>query len=165
MRFLRINFFKASWRQYLLHIVIISVVFIADFVSKLIIYKIPIESYHYTINQFFNIVMVKNHGITFGMLNALKMPYLINIISILILIYIVTLYKKSSKYEQSALSMIIGGALGNIIDRIINGSVLDFIDIHYKQYHWYVFNVADIAVCIGVGLLILLELGKVVKNK
>ena len=70
----------------------------------------------------------------------------------------------NEKYYFYLFSMIIGGAIGNLIDRVLYGAVVDFIDLHYQNLHWYVFNIADIYISIGCILLILFEIKKKLTN-
>ena len=116
-------------------------------------------NYQVKITSFFNLVMVYNRGVSFGLFNDLDNPVLILsataiIISIILLIW---LSKVEKLYLAIALGLIIGGAYGNIIDRIINGAVADFLDIHIANYHWPAFNLADSAITIGAILLIIDE--------
>ena len=115
---------------------------------------------------FLNIIYVINRGISFGMFNEIENAQLI--LSLLqgsiTVVIIFILYKSKDNYNNFAYSIIIGGALGNVIDRIINGGVADFIDLFYKQYHWPAFNLADSSIFIGVALIIFKEL-LINKNK
>lgn len=109
----------------------------------------PIE-----ITPFFNLVMVWNYGISFGMLAEHRQPVLLIILSLAIIsVLIVWLYKSDSRYLSLALGSVIGGAFGNIIDRIRFNAVADFFDFHIAGYHWPAFNIADSAIFIGVVLL------------
>lgn len=108
---------------------------------------------------FFNIVYVWNRGVSFGMFNSIENSQII--LSLLqgsiALILIILLYRNKDKYVSYAFSIIIGGALGNVIDRIKNGAVADFLDFHIASYHWPAFNVADSAIFIGVMMLLYKE--------
>jgi signal peptidase II len=117
------------------------------------------------VTPFFNLVLTWNKGVTFGMLvhDADLMPYVLSAIAVVIILILVRwLMRSPSRMATIALSLIIGGALGNVIDRLRFGAVVDFLDFHAFGYHWYAFNVADSAVVIGVGLLLLdgLALGR-----
>ena len=119
-----------------------------------------------------NIVKVENYGISFGLfagskLFVKKMIILFNVIVCIVLFYLLSSkneYKKPNIFVIS-ISMIISGAIGNIIDRIAFGYVRDFIDFHIFDKHWPAFNIADSCVCIGVGLWIILEMFKVKNTK
>jgi signal peptidase II len=112
------------------------------------------------IPSFFHLTYVENRGAAFGFLaetNAqFRTPFFI-IISILAIISITIFYWKmeGNDWTRLALLSIMGGALGNFIDRVRLGWVIDFLDLHWYQYHWPAFNVADMAICIGAGILII----------
>ncbi len=98
----------------------------------------------------FNIVYVENKGVSFGFLSEYNIPFFLGILSFLISFYIYFLIRKSSdKVEIFGLSLILGGALGNGIDRFFKGYVIDFIDLYYKEYHWFAFNLADSFITVG----------------
>tara|TARA_B100001093_G_scaffold149352_1_gene142079 strand:- start:373 stop:780 length:408 start_codon:yes stop_codon:yes gene_type:complete len=106
----------------------------------------------------FNLVPVWNTGISFGMLADYSdwMPGIISGITIIIsLVLLAWLFVAASVPIKLALSLILGGAVGNIIDRIRFGAVIDFVDIHFFGFHWPAFNIADSAITIGVALFLL----------
>ena len=115
------------------------------------------QNYKIKITGFFNLVKVWNNGISFGMLkDTVNAKYFILTFNIGITIFLISwLYRIKNNYLMTAIGLIIGGAIGNIIDRIYNGAVADFIDLHYAGYHWPAFNVADSAIFVGVALLLL----------
>ncbi len=107
--------------------------------------------------QWFNLVPVWNTGISFGMLAGYSdwMPAIISGITIIIsLVLLAWLFVSVSVITKVALSLILGGAVGNIIDRIRFGAVIDFVDIHIFGFHWPAFNIADSAITIGVALFL-----------
>lgn len=112
------------------------------------------------ITSFFNLVMVWNSGVTFGFL---KMDTFWGIISLVVMalvlsvVILVWLLKSNHFIEINAYGMILGGAIGNIIDRVKYGAVVDFLDFHLMGYHWPAFNVADSAIVIGVFLVLILN--------
>jgi signal peptidase II len=111
-----------------------------------------IEVFHW-----FNLVPVWNTGISFGMLAGYSdwMPAIISGITIIIsLVLLAWLFVSVSVITKVALSLILGGAVGNIIDRIRFGAVIDFVDIHIFDFHWPAFNIADSAITIGVALFL-----------
>ncbi len=116
------------------------------------------------ITGFFNLVTVLNHGVSFGMFNNLENSQIIFsiLVSIICLILIIWLYKNDKTYLAIAISLIIGGAFGNLYDRITQGAVADFLDFHIYGYHWPAFNLADSFVFIGVALLIFEDI--IIKN-
>ena len=116
------------------------------------------------INEFINIDLIWNTGIGFGFLSFTdRLSY--NIVSffiatIILLLFYITL--KSNRFEKIVYSLILGGALGNLYDRITYNAVPDFIDLHYYNFHWFTFNFADIFITIGI--IILLAKGIFEKN-
>ncbi len=113
------------------------------------------------VTPFFNLVMVWNKGISFGLFNHTTDygPLALTVIALLItLVFVTLLFQKPVSAQSWGFALIIGGALGNVIDRLRFGAVIDFLDFHAKDYHWPAFNVADACVCVGVGLLIILGL-------
>ena len=109
------------------------------------------------ITSFFNIVMVWNHGISFGLLqnHADWAKYGLTAVSgVISLGFLAWLWQANSRLLAVALGLVVGGAWGNVFDRVRFGAVVDFLDIYVGRYHWPAFNVADSAVCLGVGLLL-----------
>lgn len=108
-----------------------------------------------TVTPFFNLVKVYNFGVSFGMLNdLLHGRFILSLIGIGITAGLcVWLYQVTKMHLCLALGLIIGGAIGNIIDRIRIGAVADFLDFYIGTYHWPAFNVADMAVCVGVFII------------
>ena len=112
---------------------------------------------HVKKTSFFNIVLVYNNGISFGIFSNLL--FMKNVLFIIIssitafLIYL--LFKTKNNINLIAFAFIIGGAIGNLIDRAIYGAVIDFLDFHIKTLHWPAFNIADSAVCIGVVIYLI----------
>lgn len=111
------------------------------------------------VTSFFNIVLVWNKGVTFGLLNQIDHHYvtygLIAVAAVIIALLGRWLWQTQFLVVAIAIGAIMGGAIGNVIDRIRYGKVVDFLDFHYHSYHWYAFNVADAAVVTGVCLLML----------
>ena len=111
------------------------------------------------ITKFFSIVMVWNHGVSFGMFASPDSSYSSYILIAVALIISAVLWRVAhaaeNRIEVIAYGMIIGGALGNALDRIRLGAVADFLYVHYNQFSWPAFNIADSAICIGVGFLLL----------
>ena len=115
----------------------------------------------YVINDYLNLYIVWNKGFAFGLFQN-DMNFINNIYICLMIIIAVGLFiygiKINKKIYFFSLSLIIGGAIGNLIDRYFYNAVLDFIDLHYANLHWYVFNIADITITIGCILIIILEI-------
>ena len=110
------------------------------------------------IRGFFNITYIRNSGVAFGMFSNLKGSFIQIVfiaIYIIAIISIIILYRETHGYSHIALSLIFSGAIGNLIDRIFRGEVVDFMDFHWQNYHWPAFNVADSCITVGVGLLMI----------
>ena len=105
---------------------------------------------------FFNLVTVWNRGISFGMFQSGEIGrwLLVSFSSLVCLGLGIWLWRQTRTWPVFALTMVIGGALGNIIDRILRGAVADFFDFHVMGYHWPAFNLADSAITIGVAMLL-----------
>ena len=137
-------------------------IFILDRISKLWIISIfNLENnLEIKISSFINLNLIWNKGIAFGLFSyGEKFEY--NLLTGLIIIIIVIVFWmiiKTKGFEKYGFLMILGGALGNIFDRLYYSAVPDFIDIYYKNFHWFVFNVADIFITIGVLMLIINEI-------
>ena len=112
------------------------------------------------INHFINLLLIWNDGIAFGLLNFSdqKIYNLITIIIFFVSIVVLVLALKSKTYDAYFFSMIFGGAMGNLFDRVKYNAVPDFIDLHINNYHWFIFNVADIFITLGIICLIFDEI-------
>ncbi len=150
-----LNLLKKNFFSYFLLIIII---FSLDRISKLyIIFKSETNSSSSLLtSKFLNINLIWNDGIAFGLFSSGNENFynFITIIIITIIIVLFFLTLKSEKLKKYSYLIISGGALGNLFDRIIYKSVPDFIDLHYNDFHWFIFNVADIFITIGVICLI-----------
>lgn len=107
---------------------------------------------------FFNLSMVWNRGVTFGLLagEAWWHAYALAAVALAVAgLLLAWLARAEDRWTATALGFVLGGAVGNVIDRLRFGAVVDFIDLHAFGWHWYVFNVADSAIVCGVGLLLL----------
>ena len=158
-------------KKYLLDFSLIILIFLIDRVSKLVIIGSPetYEQYGMSVTSFLNFNLIWNEGIAFGLFSFDKKIYynLLTIFIILITIIIIWLMLKSKGFERFSFIMIIGGSLGNIFDRIFYSAVPDFIDVHINNFHWFIFNVADIFITLGIIFLIGIEIfnDKKVKNE
>ncbi len=136
----------------ILSIVLGLVVIAADQASKItsvMAYDGVVE-----VTSFFNLVLVLNHGVTFGLFQQSEQAgvWMLVGLSLAISFYLLWLWWQSStRYENLLLMAVIGGALGNVIDRIRIGAVIDFLDFHLLGYHWPAFNIADAAIVMGIG--------------
>lgn len=148
--------------------IFVLVLFTIDRVSKILILKnfLNNSSSEIYINSFLNFSLVWNSGIGFGILQ-LEANIFYLLISIIItainLILIYWMFTTSNYLESIFISIILGGALGNLFDRYYYSSVPDFIDLHYESFHWFTFNIADIFITIGIIGLIIIDLFKIKK--
>ena len=143
-------------------IFILISIFLLDRISKIIILDILEETGQVDIyiNSFLNFYLVWNKGIGFGLLSSDQDLFynLVTILIVLINFVIIYLLLKEKGLKYYFLLVILGGSLGNLFDRIYYRAVPDFFDLNYNGYHWFIFNVADIFITIGIILLILAEL-------
>ncbi len=141
---------------------IATIIFTLDRLSKYFILQASNsdEIYNISITSFLNFNLVWNNGIAFGLFSFNEQFYYNIITLIIIIITVVVLFFaiKSTGVEKIGFSMIFGGSLGNIFDRLYYSAVIDFIDIHINNFHWFIFNVADIFISLGVINLIFLEI-------
>jgi signal peptidase II len=110
------------------------------------------------VTPFFNLVLVWNRGVSFGVLNQASawVPWVLSAVALAICVGLfIWLRRVDGKLLATALGLVIGGALGNLVDRLRFGAVVDFLDVHAAGYHWPAFNVADAAITIGVGILLI----------
>lgn len=119
----------------------------------------------YSVTSFLNLVLVYNTGSAFGFLagqNGWQLWLFVGVAIVVVIGILTWLWRSNSKhsYTALALSLILGGAIGNLYDRLVDGYVVDFIDFHYESYHWPAFNFADAAICMGVFFMILSALRK-----
>ncbi len=112
------------------------------------------------INDFMNIDLVWNTGIGFGLLssNSNLIYNAISFIIFLVIIFLIYLIFKSKIVDKILFSIVLGGALGNFYDRLIFFAVPDFIDLHYQNFHWFTFNIADIFITVGILMIIIKDL-------
>ena len=148
-------------KQFIFNFVIIFFIFFLDRISKIYILNLAENqgTIDITINPFLNIILVWNSGIGFGLFQFDE-RFAYNLITILILIInivIIYLLLNAEKFHKILFAMILGGSFGNLYDRIYYSAVPDFIDLNYNGYHWFVFNVADIFISIGIFALIFHE--------
>tara|TARA_B100000767_G_scaffold63699_1_gene59783 strand:+ start:768 stop:1265 length:498 start_codon:yes stop_codon:yes gene_type:complete len=160
--------FKVNFKKILLNSAIISVIFLIDRISKIYILKIfELESaVDIYLATYLNLYLIWNKGIAFGLF-SFEQNFIYHSVSFIILIIIIVLIFmiiKSDGFKKYSLISILGGAISNFFDRIYYSAVPDFIDLHYGDFHWFIFNVADIFITVGVICLILDELFFYKKN-
>ena len=136
-----------------------GIVLILDHLTKWLIREVVLDGTRYIeITGFFNLVEVWNRGVSFGLFASSSpwTPVLLSALAIGIsIVLLVWLRKAETLLLSIALGIVIGGAVGNVIDRILWGHVFDFLDFHIAGYHWPAFNVADSAITIGVALILI----------
>ena len=149
-------------KNFYLNSSIVILIFLIDRISKLYVIhkdKLNFNSEIYS-SKFLNIHLIWNEGIAFGLF-SFNEDYLYNFLTFLIfvvIIFIIFMIRQSDSARKYALLLVLGGALGNFFDRLIYKAVPDFIDFHVGNFHWFIFNVSDIFITIGVIVMILLEL-------
>ena len=154
--------FKINFKKTLLNFGIISIIFLADRLTKIYILKIAeventVDIY---INTYLNFYLIWNKGIAFGLF-SFNERFIYNIITVIILLIIVVILImviKNKGFKKYSLMFVLGGSLGNVFDRIYYSAVPDFIDFHINDFHWFVFNVADIFITLGIMCLIFDEI-------
>ena len=159
---------KLFFKKTLIYFGIFLIIFLADRISKVYILSVlenkgEVDIY---INSYINLILVWNTGIGFGLLSFDK-SIIYNIITVLIIfinLVILFLIIKSDKIRSYLFLVILGGSIGNLFDRVYYSAVPDFIDINYNGYHWFIFNVADIFISLGIICLIFVELMDYKKN-
>ena len=151
-------------KQLIINILLILFIFFLDRISKIYILSLAenLNKLDIKINSFLNIILVWNTGIGFGLFqfDASLIYNVITILIIIINIVIIYMLIKSDVLHKILFSMILGGSLGNLYDRLYYSAVPDFIDLNYNGYHWFVFNVADIFITLGILILISNEILK-----
>tara|TARA_B100000945_G_scaffold293399_1_gene269313 strand:+ start:54 stop:548 length:495 start_codon:yes stop_codon:yes gene_type:complete len=141
--------------------VLIFIIFGLDRLSKIyVIELIQTKKSEIFIYDFLNFTLNWNTGIAFGLLssNANLFYHLVSALILLIIIYLIYLMVISDNFGKIVVALIIGGALGNLYDRLNYFAVPDFIDFHIKDFHWFTFNVADIFISIGVIMMLFREI-------
>ncbi len=158
--------FKFLSKNFYISFSIVSLIYFLDRLSKIYVIQLDKNNLGSDIfnSAYLNIVLIWNKGIAFGLL-SFNESHFYNILSLIISIIVVILVimsLKSHGFKRYTLLVIVGGALGNLHDRIFFNAVPDFIDFHVGNFHWFIFNVSDIFITLGVIGMIVLEL---VENK
>ena len=152
------------FKKNIFYFLLILIIFLIDRITKILIIKesTKIGSGEIYSSKFINFELIWNKGIAFGLLSFDKVIFyhIITIIIFMIVIVLMFLFTKSSGLEKYSYIFILGGALGNLYDRILYNAVPDFIDFHINNFHWFIFNIADIFITIGVLCLICVEVFK-----
>ena len=158
--------FKFLNKNFYISFSIVALIYFLDRLTKIFVIQLDKNNLGLDIfnSTYLNIVLIWNKGIAFGLFSFDEV-FLYNILSLMISIIIIILVIMSLKnqgFKRYSLLMIVGGALGNLHDRIFFKAVPDFIDLHVNDFHWFIFNVSDIFITFGVILLIVLE---IISNK
>jgi signal peptidase II len=153
--------FKFLSKNFYISFSIVALIYFLDRFTKVYVIQLDRNNLGSDIfnSAYLNIILIWNKGIAFGLLSFSESD-LYNIISLIIAIIIIVLVimsLKSQGFKRYSLLMIVGGALGNLHDRIFFNAVPDFIDFHVGNFHWFVFNIADIFISLGVIFMILFE--------
>ena len=153
---------KINFKKILINFIIVLVIFSIDRLSKIYILQIAelgktVDIY---VTQYLNFYLIWNKGIAFGLF-SFDESFIYNLITSIILtitIVILVMITKSTGFKKYSLLLVFGGSSGNLFDRIYYSAVPDFIDIHINDFHWFVFNGADIFITIGIMCLIFDEI-------
>lgn len=163
------------------NLILIALVIISDQISKWMVTELVMRPHHdkgasldfmtwittmpdkmayaeFPILPFYNIVMVWNYGVSFGMFNQQSTEnafLLVGVALAISLFLLIWMFGEANKYIGMGLALAVGGAFGNVIDRMRFGAVADFLDIHAFGYHWPAFNVADSCIVVGIGIVII----------
>ena len=153
--------FKFLGKNFFISFSIVALIYFLDRFSKIYVIQLDKNNLGSDIfnSAYLNIILIWNKGIAFGLL-SFNDSYLYNILSLIIsiiVIILVVMSLKSRGFKRYSLLMIVGGALGNLHDRIFFNAVPDFIDFHIGSFHWFIFNVADIFITVGVISMIIFE--------
>ncbi len=156
-------------KNFYINFIIIISIFILDRSTKLyVIYLDKINNgSEIFVSKYLNIFLIWNEGIAFGLFSFERASFY-NFLTVLILVMIILiiyLIVNAEGFKKYSLIMILGGALGNVFDRIFSRAVPDFIDFHVGNFHWFIFNVADIFITIGLIFMILSEFSFTNKEK
>ena len=147
--------FKQS--DYIRFAIISIAIILVDFITKKwtisLLFEIPQQI---VITSFFNLTPVWNEGVSFGIMSSHPeiIRFVIPILALLVILYLISQIHLQQPMQQIGSAIIAGGAAGNVIDRILYGKVVDFFDFHIGGHHWPAFNIADIAICAGVAIMI-----------
>ena len=160
---------KNLGKNFLINLFLVFLIFLFDRLSKIYVIFLDNKFFGSEIfsSKFLNISLIWNEGIAFGLLSFNEKIFynLLTVIILIIILIIFFMVLKSNGLKKYSLLMILGGALGNVYDRIFYGAVPDFIDFHIGNFHWFIFNVADIFITLGVIFMIIIEITGNNKNK
>ena len=149
-------------KKYWILIFVCFCVLLADQWTKHIVQQqVPLYHSIEVIRGFFNLTHLRNTGGAFGVFGGQRGGFgsflfvAVSLIAIGVILYLFIKVKESEKALAYSFSLVLSGAIGNLIDRLQYGEVIDFFDFHLRSYHWPTFNIADAAICVGIGLMAL----------
>jgi signal peptidase II len=148
-------------KYWILLIFFIGVLLLDQWTKSVVVQKLPLYQRVEVIQGFFNLTHVRNTGGAFGIFGGEKgglgsiLFVVVSLIAIGAIVFLFLRVKENEETLALSFSLILSGAVGNLIDRLRYGEVVDFLDFHLSTYHWPAFNVADSAICIGIGLMAL----------
>jgi len=149
-------------KNFIIHLFIVFFLFVSDRLSKIyVIHESEKNLDNYILEStYLNIRLIWNEGIAFGLFSFDDkfLYHSLSLLILLIILVIIYMIVKNDGFKKYSLLLVLGGALGNFYDRIVNSAVPDFIDFHYNNFHWFIFNVADIFITIGIICLIIFDL-------
>jgi signal peptidase II len=152
---------KKLSKNFLINLFVITTIFSLDRISKLYVIHLYNQNFNSEIftSKFLNIYLIWNEGIAFGLFSFYQDNFynILTVIILIIILIILFFLIKAEGLKKYALLMVFGGAIGNLFDRIFYKAVPDFIDFHVGNFHWFIFNVSDIFITLGVIFLIYLE--------
>ena len=154
--------FKINFKKILLNSILVLFIFFLDRYSKIYILNLAeaeskVDVY---LTPYLNLYLIWNKGIAFGLLSfeGSSIYNAITLVIILVSLAVLIMAIKTSGFMRYSLIFVLGGSLGNLFDRIYYAAVPDFIDLHFNDFHWFIFNVADIFITVGVACLIYAEI-------
>ena len=152
-------------------LILLAVLGIDQLSKYLVVSSMELDQVHEVIPAFFNLVYVTNKGAAFSMFASIDSPLrhyffvLVNAAAVIGLTIAALRMRQHHPFYRVSFALIAAGALGNLIDRLRYGAVIDFLDFYLGSYHWPAFNVADSAICVGVAILFLLNIIDMKKAK
>ena len=161
--------FKKLNQSLAINLSLTCLIFLIDRISKIYVINLDKKLFESEVflSKFLNISLIWNQGVAFGIFSFedTKLYNILTILILVIILIIIFMISKSEGLKKYSLLMILGGALGNFFDRIIYKAVPDFIDFHIGNFHWFIFNIADIFITIGVIFMIIIEIISTNKQK
>ena len=149
-------------KNFIINSLLVFLIFLIDRISKIYVIHLDQKLLGSEIfsSKFLNINLIWNNGIAFGLLNFEKenLYNLLTALILIIIIFIALMSINTKGFKKFSFLIILGGAIGNVFDRIFTKAVPDFIDFHIGNFHWFIFNIADIFITFGLIFLILLEI-------